>query len=318
MTKKPLFNKPSGRATDSTLTDAMRDVTGTQVSSTEVIRIHKDFLKPDPDQPRKFFNDEVLERRRVQLEEDGQQELITVWPGVRGEDGNTYYDILDGECRWRSIQDSDKVQYLEAKIETTMNRDDRAGVKVAQLLHNDDGAEALTPLERAYAYRDIVEELQAIGEESPKSVAARKLGLSLSAFSEILSLANLPEDLGQFALDQGVSDARVLNAMVQIHKRGTDSDVQALKETVTRCQETGESVRNAVKDLVSKVKSRKPKKKAAAKGKKSEKPSRLLTARDLKVTIKEDGTGIMTVETPREVIKLNITADQVRSIRSEA
>ncbi len=240
--------------------DAMKDSTSSRASTTEVIEIHKRFLRPDPNQPRKHFDQEVLDRRRKQLEEDGQKSPITVFPGVRGgDDGELYYDIQDGECRWRSVMQSDKIDYLRAEIDTETDRNDLATIRLNQLLHNDDGSEPLTPIERAFAYRDIVENLEAQGgDESPKSTAARKLGLSLSAFSEVLSLANLPEDLAGFALEQGVSDAKVLNGMVQVHKRGGDeSDLATLKAKVSEGLERGgENLRSVVRDLVAKVKAK--------------------------------------------------------------
>jgi len=317
-----MFAKPSGRATDSALIDSMKDSASSRASTTEVIEIHKRFLRPDRNQPRKHFDQEVLDRRRQQLEEDGQKSPITVFPGVRGDDGELYYDIQDGECRWRSVMQSDKIDYLRAEIDTETDRNDLATIRLNQLLHNDDGSEPLTPIERAFAYQDIVENLEAQGEESPKSTAARKLGLSLSAFSEVLSLANLPEDLAGFALEQGVSDAKVLNGMVQVFKRGDDADVVTLKAKVAEGLQNGENLRGIVRDLVAGVKAKaKPSsKKAAGKGKaaaqKKEKPSRLLTARDVKVTLKDDGTGIMTLETPRELLRFNISKEQLEALRA--
>jgi ParB family chromosome partitioning protein len=286
------------------------------VSDTEVIEIHKDFLRPDPTQPRKHFPAEVLDRRRQQLEEDGQLESITVFPGTRGDDGNLYYDILDGECRWRSILGSDKIDYLRAEIDTKTDREDKAAIRLSQLMHNDDGAEPLTPLERAYAYREIVEDFEAKGVESPRGAAARKLGLSQAVFSEVLSLARLPDELGAFALGKGITDAKVLNGMVQIHKRGRPEDTAELKEAITKSIEQGENLRKSVKGLVDKVKSRKPAKKSVSGVKQKEKPSRLLTARQIGVKLKDDGTGIMTIETPREVIRVNISVEQVADIQA--
>lgn len=310
------FKKPSGRPTDASLTDAMKDDAGTRTSATEVIEIHKRFLRPDPNQPRKHFDQEVLDRRQKQLEEDGQKSPITVFPGVRGDDGNLYYDIEDGECRWRSVMQSDKIDYLRAEIDADTDRNDRATIRLNQLLHNDDGAEPLTPLERAYAYREIVEDLEAKGVESPRGTAARKLGLSQSAFSEVLSLAKLPDDLGSFALENGITDAKVLNGMVQIHKRGRPEDAEALKESLSASLEKGENLRKSVKELVDKVKARKAKPQAGKA--KKDKPSRLLTARDIKATLKDDGTGTMTIETPREVIKLNISKEQLDSLQRQS
>lgn len=310
-----MFNKPSGRATDTTLTDAMRDDASSRASTTEVIEIHKRFLRPDPNQPRKHFEQEVLDRRQKQLEEDNQKSPITVFPGVRGEDGNLYYDIQDGECRWRAVMQSDKIDYLRAEVDAVTDRSDRATILVSQLLHNDDGSEPLTPLERAYAYRNIVEDLERQGVESPKGAAARKLGLSAAAFSEILSLANLPDELGSFALDHGITDAKVLNGMVQVSKRGKPEDVVTLQERITKGLESGENLRAAVKEVVDKVKARK-KKPQAGKAKK-EKPARLLTARDVKVTLKDDGTGIMTLETPRELLRFNISKEQLDSLQRQ-
>lgn len=319
MTKSP-FAKPSGRSTDKVLMDAMRDDASSRASSTEVIEIDKRYLRPDPNQPRKHFEQDVLDRRQKQLEEDGQKSPITVFPGVPGEDGHIYYDIEDGECRWRSAMQSDKIQYLRAEIDTETDRDDRATILLNQLLHNDDGSEPLTPIERAFAYRGIVENFEAQGEESPKSVAAQKLGLSLSAFSEVLSLANLPEDLAGFALEKGVSDAKVLNGMVQIHKRGAPGDLDNLKAKVSEGLEKGENLRGVVRDLVAEVKSRaqkKPKTKAAG-AKKKEKPSRLLTAKEVSLRIKADGKGVLSLETPREVIRVNVTWGQLEKAMAES
>lgn len=313
-----MFAKPSGRATDSALIDSMKDSASSRASTTEVIEIHKRFLRPDRNQPRKHFDQEVLDRRRQQLEEDGQKSPITVFPGVRGDDGELYYDIEDGECRWRSVMQSDKIDYLRAEIDTETDRNDLATIRLNQLLHNDDGSEPLTPIERAFAYREIVEHLETQGEESPKSTAAKKLGLSLSAFSEVLSLANLPEDLAGFALEQGVSDAKVLNGMVQVHKRGDESDLATLKAKVAEGLERGENLRGVVRDLVVKVKAKTSGKKTAGKGKtaaqKKEKPARTLTARDINLRLKDDGSGVVTVETARETVRVNLTPEQVEQL----
>jgi ParB family chromosome partitioning protein len=313
-----MFAKPSGRPTDSALKDAMKDNVSSRASATEVIEIHKDFLRPDPTQPRKHFPQEVLERRRQQLEEDGQYESITVFPGVRGDDGNLYYDILDGECRWRSILPSDKIEYLRAEIDTTTDREDKTAIRLSQLMHNDDGSEPLTPLERAYAYREIVDDLKAKGVESPNGTAARKLGLSQAVFSEVLSLASLPDELGTFALEKGITDAKVLNGMVQVHKRGRPEDVAELQATITASIEQGESLRKSVKGVVDKVKARKPKKNAVPGVKQKEKPSRLLTAREIGVKLKDDGAGILTIETPRETIRINVTREQLENVQTSA
>lgn len=311
------FTKPSGRTTDQSLTDAMRDHTEYRSSDVEAIEIHKNNLVPDPTQPRKHFDQEVLDRRRQQLESEGQLSPITVFPGERGEDGELYYPIHDGECRWRAIQDSDEIDYLRAEI-TSRDPSDVAGKLVSQLTHNDDGAEPLTALEKAYAYDRIVQELEAQGVESPKSVAAQRLGLGLSVFSETLSLAKLPEELGKFALEQGVSDAKVLNNMLQVHKNGKDKDVQTMRQRISEGVDQGSNLRKVTKELVDQVKSRKPKKASTASNKKkTEKPSRLLTAKELQVKFKDDEKGVMTVETPREVIRLNVTKEQLAALMDQ-
>ncbi|MCH8500246.1 MAG: ParB N-terminal domain-containing protein [Marinobacter sp.] len=292
----------------------MQDDASSRASSVEVIEIHKQYLRPDPNQPRKHFDPETIERRRVQLEEDGQKSPITVFPGELGEDGQLYYDIQDGECRWRAAMASSNIEFLRAEVDTITRRDDLATIRLNQLLHNDDGSEPLTPLERAYAYRDIVQALEAEGVDSPKTVAARRLGLSLSVFSEVLGLAALPNELGAFALAQGITDSRVIAGLVQVNKRGSKEDVERVKQQVSAAIAQGGNLRQLMKQAVEAVKAERPLAKKVPKTAKKEKKVRNLRAQQVVVSTKPDGSAVLTIETGKEVLKVSVTAEQVNTM----
>lgn len=277
----------------------------------EVFKIDINNLYPDKDQPRKYFSDEAIDKKMQQLEKNGQKTPIVVYTA----DENGRYKIHDGELRYRAACKSDVIHSLDAILYSSDS--DSIALLVSQLLHNNDGSEPLTPLERAKAYEQIIEDFVKQGSESPVSDAAALLGLDLGEFSRVHNLSDIPEIIENFALKFGIGDSRVLNGMKYVFKIGKDKSINDLFSEIELNEEQKELgkgrpvrliVRDAKKALKDKIARRKPSKSA------SDKKQRLLTAQNLSIK-SESGGDVLLIETPRERIKIKLTTEMLEELQ---
>lgn len=311
-----MFSKPSGLPSDNTLIAKMSDNPKVRDSRIEKIAIHKSRIKPNPNpdlsQPRKSFSSEMIEERRIQLEREGQLEAITVLPGVVWDDGEIGYYLHDGECRWRAFMESDKLEYLEAQIYQG-DPTNRYQMLISQLLHNDDGATPLTALERAISYKRLVSETAAEGIENPVEKVAEDLGKKLSYVYEVLSLAEIPDELANFSLQKGIADTRVLSSMLRVNKLGGEEKTKLMLNDIDQAMQESRSVRDVVKDYVKEAKAN-GNKITKKKGSKKQKPERLITASQVTIKTKSNGQKVLCIETTREVINVNVTDAQLTEL----
>jgi len=308
------FTKPTARVTSSSLLSAMHD--GTEQASVQTLMIHKTALFPDPDQPRKFFDPEVIAERRVQMEQNGQLSPITVLPPVE-RDGRQMYQIYDGESRWRAAMLSDSIEYLRAEIDPKA-ADDKLTRLLGQLLHNDDGAAPLTPLEKAAAYLRVVNGFKEGGSGQPISDAAEKLGHDLADFSRVLSLNEMSPELEAFCLTNGIADVRALSGLVRFAKLGSEKDSSELLAQIERnagAQKAGGGIpiRNLIAEALKALKTGSPRRAKSQRDK--EKKTRQLAV--VSVTVKGGADeAVLLVETPREVLKLKLSPSLMAALRA--
>ena len=117
-------------------------------------------IEPDPDQPRKTFDEEALGELAASIAEHGLLQPIAVRPqGLGG------YSIVAGERRWRACP-------MELALVENLQRED------------------LDPVEEAAGIRELMLRCDLTQEQ-----AARKLGKSRSALANSLRLLNLPENV---------------------------------------------------------------------------------------------------------------------------
>ena len=134
-------------------------------------------IEPDPDQPRKTFDEEALGELAASIAEHGLLQPIAVRPqGLGG------YSIVAGERRWRAcrmagltevpvvVKDVSDEQAMELALVENLQRED------------------LDPVEEAAGIRELMLRCDLTQEQ-----AARKLGKSRSALANSLRLLNLPE-----------------------------------------------------------------------------------------------------------------------------
>ena len=163
-----------GKGLDSLFAD-LSDDTGSEASnSTLPLRE----IEPDPEQPRKRFDDDALNQLADSITENGLLQPIAVRPKKVGPG----YIIIAGERRWRAarlagldevpiiIKDVTDEQAMELALVENLQRED------------------LDPVEEALGIRELMTRCDLTQEQ-----AARKLGKSRSALANSLRLLNLPE-----------------------------------------------------------------------------------------------------------------------------
>lgn len=279
-------------------------------------RISKYQLQPDSTQPRRHISRDKIEKKKAQLMADGQVSPILIWP-VR-EDGKA--DLVDGETRWLASMEIPDEELLELRYEVYGgSRDDRAKLLLTQLLRNDDGSEPLTAMERAVAYKQLVEQHQDDDEKgSAVKQVADKLGLDYSSFTRALKVAEMSEEVSRFVLDHGIDDKRVINGIMRVEQRATRDRFQELLEDIRDNEvkkekrngdETTTTTRAIVSEAMKELKD--PKARRTAK----EKTKRRLDARRISFKFRDDGEDTMVIETPREIITFKISPEMVAKFR---
>ncbi len=135
-------------------------------------------VEPNPNQPRRVFDEEQLQALADSIAEHGLIQPLAV------RDMGDYYQIIAGERRWRAcrmagvsevpvmIVEADERKVMELALVENLQRQD------------------LNPLEEAEGYRVLVEEFGLSQEE-----AAERVGKSRPAVANALRLLNLSDEL---------------------------------------------------------------------------------------------------------------------------
>lgn len=136
-------------------------------------------IAPNPNQPRRRFDEPALSALAASLEERGvlQPVLVRPLPGGR-------FELIAGERRWRAAQ----VAGLE-EIPAIVRPEDDAGSLELALIENM-AREDLNPVEQARACAALVEDLGLTRED-----VGRRVGRSRVAVSNLLRLLDLPDDV---------------------------------------------------------------------------------------------------------------------------
>jgi ParB family transcriptional regulator, chromosome partitioning protein len=158
---------------------AILSVSGDGPASGEDLRsLPVDLIAPNPNQPRRSFDDAALEALAGSLRERGVLQPVLVRPVAGGT-----YELVAGERRWRAAQ----IAGLESIPALVRERDDAEALETA-LIENM-AREDLNPVEEARACAALVEELGLTRE----SVGLR-VGRSRVAVSNLLRLLDLPDE----------------------------------------------------------------------------------------------------------------------------
>jgi ParB family transcriptional regulator, chromosome partitioning protein len=144
----------------------------------ELRELAVELVAPNPDQPRKRFDEDALQALAESVQERGVLQPVLVRPRPGGT-----YELVAGERRWRAAQLAG-LQTLPALVQ---QRDDAQSLEAA-LIENM-AREDLNPIEAARAVAALVEELGLTREE-----VGRRVGRSRVAVSNLLRLLDLPDE----------------------------------------------------------------------------------------------------------------------------
>ena len=155
-------------------------------------------IKPNPNQPRKSFEDKYLKQLAQSIEEKGLITPITV-----KQDDNKYV-IVAGERRYRAHKLLKKKRILAYVIDAESNKDLMYMALIENIQRED-----LNPIEEAKGYRYLQDNLKSSITEIAKTV-----GKSRPAVSNTLRLLKLPSQI-QDSILKGEINAGQARAILQ-------------------------------------------------------------------------------------------------------
>ncbi len=136
-------------------------------------------VEPNPDQPRRDFNEEELQALAESIGTHGILQPLTV-----RELPNGYYQIIAGERRWRAA----RMAGLQEVPVLVIEADDRKAMELA-LIENLQRQD-LNPVEEAFGYQSLLSDYGLTQEE-----AAKRVGKSRPAVANALRLLGLEDEL---------------------------------------------------------------------------------------------------------------------------
>jgi len=189
MAQKPNKNRGLGRGLSALMSDvgeAPQNAPRRPETHIPVERVH-----PNPDQPRRAFNEDALAELASSIKEKGIIQPLIVRPHTsRSND----YEICAGERRWRAAQ----IAQLHEVPVIIRTFDDTEVLEVA-IIENIQRAD-LNPVDEAAGYRQLMDKF---GHTQEQMSAA--LGKSRSHIANLLRLLNLPDDVQRLLTDGRLS-----------------------------------------------------------------------------------------------------------------
>ena len=168
-------------------------------------------IRPNPDQPRKLFDQSNLDDLAASIKEKG-----VIQPLIVRETGPSAFEIVAGERRWRASQIANLHELPVIVREFT----DTEVLEVA-IIENIQRAD-LNPIEEAAGYRQLMDKF---GHTQEKMAAA--LGKSRSHIANLLRLLKLPADVVELVRNGDLSSGHA-RALI------TANDPSALAKQVVK------------------------------------------------------------------------------------
>ena len=168
-------NKGLGRGLGALLGDFMEEPA--ESSAYQQLPIYK--VEPNPDQPRRDFDEEELQALADSITEHGIIQPLTVRQLSSG-----YYQIIAGERRWRAARLAGLAEVPAVIIEA----DDKKAMELA-LIENLQRQD-LNPVEEAMGYHTLMSDYGLTQEET-----AAQVGKSRPAVANALRLLSLPPEV---------------------------------------------------------------------------------------------------------------------------
>ncbi len=192
-----------------------------QISELRYIKL--DDISPNPEQPRRHFDEDSLKELAGSIKEHGILQPIVVSPHKGG------FVIVAGERRWRAAKLAG-ISKIPALVRTLSNQHKLELALIENLQRKD-----LNPLETATAYLKLKTQFSLTYEEIGKRVGGRSIG-SISNFMRLLQLSD------------DAKEALVNGLITEGHARqilALNGDEKSQKDLLKRIIVEGWSVRKA-------------------------------------------------------------------------
>ena len=201
-----------GRGLSALMADVAETETVAQAGTSTAERfVPIEQIRPNPDQPRKLFDQSNLDDLAASIKEKG-----VIQPLIVRETGPNAFEIVAGERRWRASQIANLHELPVIVREFT----DTEVLEVA-IIENIQRAD-LNPIEEAAGYRQLMDKF---GHTQEKMAAA--LGKSRSHIANLLRLLNLPADVVELVRNGDLSSGHA-RALI------TANDPSALAKQVVK------------------------------------------------------------------------------------
>ncbi|MFY4776207.1 ParB/RepB/Spo0J family partition protein [Metabacillus sp. RGM 3146] len=141
-------------------------------------------LRPNPYQPRKFFQEEAIEELKESILQHGILQPLIVRKSIKG------YDIVAGERRYRAAKAA-KLTTVPAVVRD-LTEQQMMEIALLENLQRED----LTSIEEARAYHSLMEQLELTQEE-----LAKRLGKSRPHIANHVRLLALPSSIQNLITD---------------------------------------------------------------------------------------------------------------------
>ena len=174
-----------GRGLESLLGGGSTVEEGTKDSG--VLELPIQSVRPNPEQPRKLFENDSLEELKQSILQHGVLQPICVRPA------GSEYQIVAGERRWRASRLAG-LESIPAIVHADLGDHETMELALVENLQRED----LDPLEKAQAFQFLIGELGTTQEE-----VARKVGLNRATVANHLRLLELPGEV-QEAVSAGL------------------------------------------------------------------------------------------------------------------
>ncbi len=192
-----------------------------------VYLIEVDRIKPNSQQPRRYFHPEALKELSESIREFGiLQPLILTKIEKRTDSGvNVIYELIAGERRWRAAQLLGLTK-VPAIVRERMEEKQKLEAAIIENVQRED----LNPIETARAYAKLADEFGL-----PQREVAKRIGISREAVSNALRLLQLPTEAQKALMEQKISEshARIILTISNPEKqRGLLGEILSKKLTV--------------------------------------------------------------------------------------
>ena len=188
----------------------------------ELLVLNLDQLMPDPNQPRKDFDEGKILELAESLTAVGQAQAIRIRKNP-DQLSDVKYMIIAGERRWQAS----KVANLET-IECVLVGDDLSDDQIySQQLTENLHREDLNPVEKAEFIKERIDQLKKNGVSDAVSEVAKELGVSNSWVSRNTAILKYDKDLRDLAR---IGLLRDYEALKKINKLPADKKNEALRK----------------------------------------------------------------------------------------